>query len=230
MTTSNRGTYFLNPSPLFVQSYVLISGNLKLKVPRIRILDSGNFQKLLLCLEMGYEEIWTALADLVAELREKGETIPVDVMKNLRSARTMIQILKADPTHTENIPRVETYLESVEFHLISAAQERFGTEYVEQWMKKLEEARRKIPQTEQAVSRFVPGVPRGKRWVRVHVSDETPQRDIEELAEGNRLSYKMQEGGYVLVYGKNTDIKSFVKKMAEKFRSARKAMKNASNS
>ena len=170
---------------------------------------------------MGYDDVWRTLADLLTELRQKGETIPADVMKDLRSAKTMIQILKADATHTENIPRIETYLENVEFHLIFVAQERFGTEYVGRWMKKLDEARRKVYEREEAAPRFVPGIPRGKRWVRVQVSKETPQKDVERLAEENRLSYKMQDDGYVLVYGKNENIKSFVKRLAEKFRSAR---------
>ena len=169
---------------------------------------------------MGYEEVWRTLADLLTELREKDKAIPADAMNDLHSAKTMIQILKADPTHTENIPRIETYLENVEFHLISAAQEIFGTEYVERWMKKLEEARKKVYEKEKAAPRFVPGVPRGKRWVRVKISKETPQKDVEILAEENRLSCKVQEDGYVLVYGKNENIKSFVKRLAERFHSA----------
>ena len=171
---------------------------------------------------MGYEEIWKVLADLLTELRKTGETIPPHVMNDLRSAKTMIHILKADPTHTENIPRIETYLENVEFHLVSTAQERSGSEYVEQWMKKLEEARKKVYETEEAAPRFVLGIPRGKRWVRVQVSEDTPQGYIERLAKENKLSHKMQKNGYMLVYGESESIKSFVKKLAEKFRSARK--------
>ena len=171
---------------------------------------------------MGYEEIWTVLADLVAKLKEKSEMIPVDVLKDLRSAKTMIRIFKADSTHIENIPRIETYLENVEFCLISTAQERFGTEYAEQWMKKLDEARKRVPEREETAHRFVPGIPRGKRWIRVQVSENTPQKDIEPLAEENGLSFKMQDDGYMLVYGKNKNVKSFVKKLAEKVRSPRK--------
>ncbi len=64
----------------------------------------------------------------------------------------------------------------------------------------------------------------------MQVSEDTPQKDIELLAEENGLSFKMQDDGYILVYGKNANIKSFVKRMAEKFRSPRKAAKNPSNS
>jgi hypothetical protein len=170
---------------------------------------------------MGYGEVWTVLADLLAELRKKGAAIPADVMDDLRSAKTMIQILKADPMHTENIPRIETYLENVESHLITMSQERFGTEYVTLWMKRLEEARR-VSEGRATATRFVPGVPRGKDWVRVEISEEAPQSDIEKFADENGLSSKTQDDRYVLVYGKNANIKSFVKKLAERLRSARK--------
>jgi len=170
---------------------------------------------------MGYEEVWRVLDNLLTELRQRGEIIPADVMNDLRSANTMIGILKADLTHIENVPRVETYLENIEFQLISAAQERFGAGYVELWMKRLEEARR-VPEGRETAPRFVPGVPRGKHWVRVEISEEAPQSEIEKFAEESRLSFKMQDDRYVLVYGKNANIKSFVRKLAERVRSARK--------
>ena len=52
---------------------------------------------------MSYEENWKVLADLLTELRKKGEKIPTHIMNDLRSAKTMIQILKADPTHMKYI-------------------------------------------------------------------------------------------------------------------------------
>jgi len=169
---------------------------------------------------MGYEEMWKVLADLTTDLRKRGERIPTTVMDDLRSAKTMIQILKADPTHIENLPRIETYLENVESHVILLAQNKFELDYVEQWMKKLEEARREIYRKgeEKALSKFVPGLPRGERWVRIQVSEDTPRKDIEELARENRLSYKMQKNGYILVYGDGEKIKVFVKRIGGKFR------------
>lgn len=171
---------------------------------------------------MGYEEVWRMLADLLKELRNKDETIPANVMNDLRSAKTMIQILKADPTHTENIPRIETYVENVESHLIAGSQENFGAEYVKQWMKKLEKARRRVDEKEETAPRFVSGIPRGKEWVRVQVSKATPQSTLEALAKENRLSLRRQDDGYVLVYGRNENIRAFLKKLGEKFPRARK--------
>ena len=168
---------------------------------------------------MGYEEVWKVLADLITDLRKGGERIPANVMNDLRSAKTMIQILKADPTHIENLPRIETYLGDVESYLIFLAQNKFGSDYVEQWMKKLERARRKIYEEgrPKVVSRFVPGLPRGERWVRIQVSEDVPQKSIERLVEESELSYKMQEDGYMLVYGDVEKVKAFVARMKKIF-------------
>lgn len=165
---------------------------------------------------MGYEEAWKVLADLITDFRKSGEPIPPHIMNDLRSAKTMIQILRADPAHTENLPRIETYMENVESYLIFAAQEKFGSEYVERWMEKLREARKTLEE-EEAVSRFVLGIPRGKHWVRVQVSEDLPEKDIEMLAIENGLSCKMQKNGYMLISGNIEKVKIFVKKMTEKF-------------
>ena len=165
---------------------------------------------------MGYGELWKVLADLLTELRRRGETIPTQIMKDLRSAKTLIHILKADPTHTENLPRIEEYLGNVESHLIFVAQDKLGSEYVEDYMRKLEGARRKVCEEETVPLRFVPGLPRGRPWMRIRVSEETPRKDIERLVEEEGLSCRMQEDGYMLVYGDGERIRSLVKKMAEK--------------
>lgn len=164
------------------------------------------------------------MADLLTELRKKGETIPANVMNDLRSAKTMIQILKASPTHIENVPKVETYLGNVESYLIFAAQEKFGLDYVELWMRKLEKAgrTRKVVEKAGVTLRFVPGVPRGENWVRIQTSEDTPREEVERLAERERLSHKMQKNGYMLVWGDGKSIKAFVKKMAEKFGGTRR--------
>jgi hypothetical protein len=168
--------------------------------------------------EMSYEEKWKILADLLTELQERGEKIPTDVINDLRSAKTMIQVLKADPTHTENISRIDTYMRSVESYAIFAA-EKLGTETVEEWLKKLKDTKTvKKKEDRAAGSRFSLGVPRDKSWMRIKISDDTPLEDVKNLMKESSLSYKMQENGYILVYGNEKNIKSFVRRMAEQFR------------
>jgi len=166
---------------------------------------------------MNYEEIWKTLADLITEFRKRGETIPPNVMEDLRAAKTMIQVFKADPSHVENVPSIETYLGNVESYLVFTGQKKFGSEFVEKWMQKLKEAREKKPEEGEAKAapRFVPGLPRGKRWVRIQISRETPEKEVKRLAEESGLSCRRQRDGYVLVYGESEKLKLFVRKTAE---------------
>jgi hypothetical protein len=171
---------------------------------------------------MNYEEVWNVLEDLITVLRSKGHFIPADVMSDLHSAKTMIQVFKVDTKHIENVPKTEIYLENVEAQLISIAQEKVGPEFAAKWMKKLEEARRKVSEEKEEAARFVPGLPRDKHWVRVQISEDTPQKEIEKLANENRLLHKIQKDGYMLVYGSDENVKAFVKKMAAKLRQTRR--------
>jgi len=167
---------------------------------------------------MGHDEVWKALADLITEFRRRGESIPSDVMEDLRAAKTMIQVLRADPTRMENVPSIELYLGNVESYLIYEAQKKFGSKFMEEWMQKIKEARETKAVTEkpEPSSKFVPGLPRGQKWVRVQVSKETPEREIKKLTEETGLSFKVQTDGYMLVYGDDEKLKLFVKKTAEK--------------
>ena len=136
---------------------------------------------------------------------------------DLRSAKTMIQVLKADPTHTENISRLDTYMRSVESYIIFTA-EKLGTETVEDWLKKLKNTKTVKKKDVATGYRFSSGVPRGESWMRIKISDDTPLEDVKNLVKESRLSYKMQENGYILVYGNENNIKSFVRMMSEWFR------------
>jgi hypothetical protein len=171
---------------------------------------------------MNYEEKWKVLADLLTELQKRGEKVPADVINDLRSAKTMIQVLKADPTHTENRSRIDTYLRNVESYAIFTT-EKHGTEIVEEWLKKFEEAKIvKNKEKREEASRFIPRAPRDKNWVRIQISEDIPREDVKKLVEKSGLSYKTQKNGYILVYGDGENIKSLVKRLAEQFRGARK--------
>jgi len=177
---------------------------------------------------LGYGEVWKILDDLIIEFRKRGEAIPPNVIEDLRGGKTMIQVLKADPSRAENIPSIEMYLSNVESYLIFTAHEKFGPEFAEKWMQKLREARKTITGGEEEkawepASKFVPGLPRGKKWVRVQVSTETPKNEIKKLSAECGLSSKMQADGYMLIYGEEDKLKLFVQKIGEKLR-GRKAL------
>lgn len=172
---------------------------------------------------MGYEQWWKTLENLIAEFRKKQVTIPPEVMTSLRSAKTMISVYNADSSYLESIPTIENYLINVESNLMNMAKEKFGQDYMERWIKKLEDARKEAePKAEAATSRFVPGLPRGEHWIRVLPSDDILKKDVEKLAGELGLSFKTQKDGYMLVYGTKDKVRDFVKKIAEKCRRTRK--------
>lgn len=177
---------------------------------------------------MGYGEVWKILDELVIEFRSRGEDIPANVMEDLRTAKTLMQVWRADPSRAENIPSIEGYISNVESYLILTAHEKFGAEFSEKWMEKLREARKTVRRGEteeggESSSKFVPGLPRGKKWVRVQVLAETPKSEIKKSATECGLSTKMQADGYMLVFGDDEKLKAFVHKIGEKFRSRKES-------
>ena len=169
---------------------------------------------------MGYSDLWKILESLVIEFRKRGENVPANVMEDLLSAKTMIQVLKADPTRMENIPSIEMYLGNVESYLIFEAHQKFGAEFAEEWLQKLREARKTVrigeAETPEPASKFVPGVPKGKKWLRVQIADEMTQKETAKLAAECGLAAEMQADGYMLVSGDENQIKLFVQKTGEK--------------
>jgi hypothetical protein len=172
--------------------------------------------------KMSYKEIWDLLADLLIELRNRGSDVPYEMLKDLRSAKTMMNILKADPGNNEIFSRMELYLGKVESNLIIRAQEKLGLEYTNQWLKKLDSARRKIHQKREkkneALRRFVIGLPPGVHWVRIRVSEETPRDLLEKLVKEEGLLFRRQENGYTLIYGNGERVKYLIKRLRESVR------------
>jgi hypothetical protein len=166
---------------------------------------------------MGYLAAWKVLEEMVTDFRKKGITVPAGMISNLRHAKTLINVLRADPSHLETKQKVEEHLRGVESYLVSEGQKRFGTKYVEGWIKRLDEASSKVIEEKEEETRFISGVPREQKWVRVKPSAELPIEGLKALADELNLSYNTQNNGYLLVYGEDQRIKDFVKKMTAKY-------------
>jgi hypothetical protein len=138
-------------------------------------------------------------------------------MNDLKSARTMIRILSADSNREDTVQKIEEYIGSLELYLVSEGQKQFGTEYVDEKLKRLSEARGKTSEEEVEEARFVFGVPREHKWIRARPTAELSLERLKLLAEESRLSHKTQNDGTLLVHGKDEDVKGFVKKMTTKY-------------
>jgi len=171
---------------------------------------------------MSYEDKWKVLTNLLLEIQESGKKVPVNIMDDLRSAKTMIQVVKADPTHIDSVSRLDEFLRSVEAYAISTI-EKQGKENAEEWLKKLRAPKiGKTKEKSEATSRFVSGIPRDKSWVRIQISRNTPKEKVKRIAKENKLLHRMPENGFILVYGNENNIKSFIKMMAEQFQDSRR--------
>jgi hypothetical protein len=165
---------------------------------------------------MGYLAAWKVLEGMITDFRKRGIVVPAEIMSDLRSAKTLINILKADSNRVETSQKIDEYLLNVESYLVSEAQKTFGTKYVEEWLKRLDEASKKVAEEEEEEPKFIPGLPRGHKWVRVKPSTELPIEKLKTLAEEAHLSHNVQSDGCLLVYGEDKCIKEFVKNMAKK--------------
>jgi hypothetical protein len=163
---------------------------------------------------MGYLAVWKVLEEMIIEFRKKGLPVPATVMNDLKSARTMIKIISADASRGEIAQKAEEYLGNVESYLVTEAQKEFAPEYIDAWLRRLEEAScETCSEVGEEESKFIAGLPRDQKWIRVEPLASLPLEKLKQLAEESNLSCSVQEDGRLLVYGKAEDIKGFVKKM-----------------
>lgn len=168
---------------------------------------------------MGYLAAWKVLEDMVTDFRKRGIAVPVKIIDDLKSARTIIRVLKADPTCGENIQKIEDYLEKVESYLASEGQRKLGQAYVDKWLELRDQAGRRIIDEEEEKNRFVTGLPRDQKWIRLASSKELPIEKLKTLADESNLSYNLQTDGCLLVFGPDNAIKDLIKKIAAIYKS-----------
>ncbi|MEM2922524.1 MAG: DUF2096 family protein [Candidatus Bathyarchaeia archaeon] len=164
---------------------------------------------------VNYEKLWQVLADLLTELRKYGESIPPYVMRDLRSAKTTIQIMKVDKDNPDHITRIEEFLGNAESYLMYAAEKRLELQTVDKWMERLKKAREEDQKEAYPQVKFVPGVPRDKHWVRIKPSADIPLGRIGVAVREMGLRHEARENGSVIVYGEESKIRNFVRRMAE---------------
>jgi len=164
------------------------------------------------------------LDDLIAEFRKRGETIPSEIMEDLRSAKSLIHISIANPSVSRDSTQIEACLSNVEVYLMSKAR-KFGNRFTEKWMKRVETVGREATKeftTNSTVSKFLLGMPKGTPWVRVKISEDISRRIAKAMAKDSGLLTNSMEKGYLLVYGQRERLQIFIRKMSEKLHDTKK--------
>ena len=169
---------------------------------------------------MNYDEKWKVLANFLMQLKKNGKIVPTEIMNDLRSAKTVIQVLKVDPTCIENVSRIEKYLRNIESYAISTG-EKIDKKIAEDWLKELQDKKREKPEKINKKSMFVHGIPRNEEYVRIKIQEDILPENLKKIAKENNLSYKKQKNGYVIVYGDPENIKKLIKTITEQVTKAR---------
>jgi len=158
--------------------------------------------------------IWKVLEEIAIEFRKKGVTVPQKVLDDLKSAKSLINIMETNEiSRVEASPKIAEYLGSVEAYLVSEAQNTFPPQIVEGWLKQIEKASHATNSAETKIeSRFTSGLPRNQRWIRVKPLPNLSIDKIESLAIEAKLSFRIEDDGQMLIYGNADAIKEFIKK------------------
>lgn len=158
---------------------------------------------------------WKLLEDMMLELKKAGIAIQPKVIEDLRGAKSMLRLSCMEGSQGEAMQKAEEYLANAEAYIITEGQKVFGDDKVDSWLRQLEEANTEVCE-EQTVApdKFVVGVPRDQKWVRVEPIGEWTAERIGQIAREQNLQVKPQADGKLLVYGQPDNLKFFVKKMA----------------
>jgi hypothetical protein len=157
------------------------------------------------------------LEEIIIEIRKKGIEIPPKVMSDLKSARTLMKVEKVDPKgRGETDPKIDQYIRSVEAYAITEAGKLFPGERAEGWLTALDlascDACVTIEEPKEEI-KFIPGVPRDQKWIRVEPITSLPIEKLEKMATENNLGFQREKDGHLIVYGTDENVKIFVKKM-----------------
>jgi hypothetical protein len=68
---------------------------------------------------------------------------------------------------------------------------------------------------EKTAAKFITGLPRDQKWIRVEPLASLPLEKLKQLAGETSLSFREETDGHLTVYGSAENIKKFVKKMTE---------------
>jgi hypothetical protein len=157
---------------------------------------------------------WKLLEDMMLELKKSGVTVPAKVVEDLRSAKSMIQLTYTEGSHGDALQKAEEYLANVEAYVVTEGQKVFGSENVDGWLLRLEEASTQTCEDEMVCDKFVSGVPRDQKWVRVEPMGEYTPEKVQKLAGEHGMQVKVQPDGRLVVYGSADNLKAFLKAMA----------------
>ena len=160
---------------------------------------------------MGNMAVWKVLEEIIIELRKKAIETPKEIIDDLKSAKVLLEINGSNSVQKDTVT-IEKYLDNIEIYVFNEMQNKFESRIVEEWLKRLLKARTKELHFEKE-NKFISGIPRNKKWIRVKSIPELPKNIIEKNAKDKNLIIGSHKDGKVTIYGKEEDIRKFIKKI-----------------
>ena len=157
---------------------------------------------------------WKLLEEMIIELKKKNVAVPENIMGDLRSAKSMIKLHCTQAIGAGDvIEKAEELTANVEAYLVTEGQKVLGPEKVDSWLIRLEQANLEACEAPKSDDKFVTGVPRDQKWVRVEPIDTLSTERIQQIAKEQNLTVNPQKDGRLVVFGQPESIKEFLKKM-----------------
>lgn len=157
---------------------------------------------------------WKLLEEMVIALKKKGVSIPSNIMEDLRAAKSMIKLTCMENSQGEAIQKAEEFAAKVEAYIVSEGQKIIDPKTIDNWLRRLEEANVEVCEETVEEDKFVIGVPRDQKWVRVEPIKNLSTDRILQIAKEQELQSNLQKDGRIVVYGLPDSIKIFLKKLA----------------
>jgi hypothetical protein len=165
---------------------------------------------------VGYSEKWKVLENMMVDLRKRGVSVSPEIVNDLRSAKLMMKIVDSEGSKGDATQKLEECLGSVESYLVTEAEKILSTKIVDDWLRRLDESAVQTCEVKPAAeNKFITGVPRDQKWLRIEPMPSLPAERVQEIAKENRLSTTKQSDGRLVVYGQQGDLQAFLKKMAD---------------
>ena len=157
---------------------------------------------------------WKLLEDMMIELEKKNVAIPPNIINDLRSAKLMIQLSCGEGSVGDAMQKAEELLGNVEAYIVNETQSTFGSQKADELLRLLEETNAEVCEEKpKREDKYITGVPRDQKWVRVEPIANLSAERIMQLAKEQNLTVKPQKDGRLVVYGTQENIKEFLKKM-----------------
>ncbi|MGE5533842.1 MAG: DUF2096 family protein [Bacillota bacterium] len=159
---------------------------------------------------------WKLLEEMTIELKKKNLVIPENIMGDLRSAKSMIKLHCTQAIGAGDvIQKAEELTANVEAYLVTEGQKVLGPEKVDSWLLRLEQANAEACVEIATENKFVTGVPRDQKWVRVEPLNNLSTERMGQIACKLNLEIKPQKDGKLVVFGQLDNIKEFIKRMTQ---------------